>query len=79
MLALSTAYFTLRDADPPGDEIAGGALALGFRALELDYRVTADGHCASCGTAIAGRFEAWQGQFGRRRIPVRAAARFVAS
>ncbi|HEX4944548.1 MAG TPA: AmmeMemoRadiSam system radical SAM enzyme [Usitatibacteraceae bacterium] len=36
------------------------------------YRLTADGHCPDCGTAIAGRFEAFdpKRQFGRRRIPL---------
>ena len=38
----------------------------------LEYRVTADGHCKGCGAAINGRFGQWHGQFGRRRIPVRA-------
>ena len=38
----------------------------------LTYRLTADGHCDECGAAITGRFEAFNGQFGRRRIPVRA-------
>ena len=36
----------------------------------LVYRVSADGHCIDCGTALAGRFEKFQGQFGRRRVPV---------
>jgi pyruvate formate lyase activating enzyme len=36
----------------------------------LDYRLTADGHCPDCGTAIAGRFAAFTGAFGSRRIPV---------
>ena len=40
----------------------------------LDYRVTDDGHCDFCGAAITGRFERFSGQFGRRRIPVRAFA-----
>ncbi len=40
MLALSTAYFTLRTPEPDGEEIVRGALDLGFRALEIDYRVT---------------------------------------
>ena len=35
-----------------------------------EYRVTSDGTCPDCGTAIAGRYEAFKGQFGRRRIPV---------
>jgi len=39
----------------------------------LDYRVTEEGQCAACGTAIAGRFGGGRGTFGRRRIPVRAA------
>jgi len=36
------------------------------------YRVTPSGACPDCGTAIAGRFEAFsvREQFGRRRIPV---------
>jgi len=35
-----------------------------------EYRVTADGKCPDCGTAIAGRYGKFNGQFGRRRIPV---------
>ncbi|QJR10372.1 hypothetical protein DSM104443_01430 [Usitatibacter rugosus] len=36
------------------------------------YRLTPDGHCPDCGTAIAGHFEAFERatQFGRRRIPL---------
>lgn len=34
------------------------------------YRVTADGHCPQCDHALAGRFDAVSGQFGRKRIPV---------
>jgi len=36
------------------------------------YRLTADGRCPECSTAIPGRFEAFDAkrQFGRRRIPV---------
>ena len=34
------------------------------------YDVTPDGGCPHCGTAIAGAFETFHGQFGRRRIPV---------
>jgi pyruvate formate lyase activating enzyme len=36
------------------------------------YRLRADGTCPDCGTAIAGRFGAFEmkGQFGRRRIPI---------
>jgi pyruvate formate lyase activating enzyme len=37
----------------------------------LTYDLTADGHCQHCGTAVAGRFEHFSGQLGRRRIPVR--------
>lgn len=36
----------------------------------LAYRVSASGHCIDCGTQIAGRFEEFPGQFGRRRVPV---------
>ncbi|MGH8619208.1 MAG: AmmeMemoRadiSam system radical SAM enzyme [Burkholderiales bacterium] len=36
-----------------------------------DYKVTADGHCPDCRTAVAGRFEAFARAFGARRIPVR--------
>jgi len=42
MIALSTAYFTLRTPEPRGLEIAEGLRALGFRAVEVDYRVTAE-------------------------------------
>ncbi len=37
------------------------------------YRLTPEGHCPDCGTAIAGRFESFdvRQQFGRRRIPVK--------
>ncbi len=34
------------------------------------YRVTDDGRCPQCGTAIAGRFQRYGGAFGSRRIPV---------
>ncbi len=40
MFALSTAYFTLRTPEPDGEDIVRGALDLGFRALEIDYRVS---------------------------------------
>jgi len=36
----------------------------------LDYRLDADGRCPDCGHALAGRFGARAGGFGRRRIPV---------
>jgi pyruvate formate lyase activating enzyme len=39
--------------------------------LILDYRLGADGRCPDCGTAVAGRYERYGGQFDRRRIPVR--------
>ncbi|MBE0474207.1 AmmeMemoRadiSam system radical SAM enzyme [Rhodoferax sp.] len=35
-----------------------------------DYRLTAKGHCPDCGSAVAGRFDASCGHFGRQRIPV---------
>jgi pyruvate formate lyase activating enzyme len=34
------------------------------------YRLTADGHCPDCGAQIPGRFEAFAGAFGNRRIPI---------
>ena len=37
----------------------------------LRQRVTADGRCAQCDTAIAGRFGHYAGAFGQRRIPLR--------
>jgi pyruvate formate lyase activating enzyme len=37
----------------------------------LAYRLTENGRCSYCGAAIAGRFGAAAGSFGRRRIPVR--------
>jgi pyruvate formate lyase activating enzyme len=36
-----------------------------------DWNLTADGRCASCGTACAGRFEGPPGEWGARRLPVR--------
>jgi pyruvate formate lyase activating enzyme len=36
----------------------------------IQYRLTPEGHCPDCGTPVAGRFEEFAGQFGRRRIPV---------
>ena len=35
-----------------------------------DYRLTASGRCPDCGGAVAGRFDATCGHFGRHRIPV---------
>jgi len=34
------------------------------------YRLTEEGPCPHCGTAVAGRFAAQAGHFGRRRIPI---------
>lgn len=34
------------------------------------YRLSKDGHCPDCHTAIAGHFDMKAGDFGRRRIPV---------
>jgi len=36
----------------------------------IQYRLTPEGHCPDCGTPVAGRFEEFAGQFGRRRIPI---------
>jgi pyruvate formate lyase activating enzyme len=35
------------------------------------YRLTADGACARCGTALAGVFDGPVGTWGGRRLPVR--------
>jgi pyruvate formate lyase activating enzyme len=35
-----------------------------------DYRLTPEGACPDCGTQVPGRFEAFDKQFGRRRIPL---------
>ncbi|HEV2132144.1 MAG TPA: hypothetical protein VGR27_13610, partial [Longimicrobiaceae bacterium] len=35
------------------------------------WKLTAEGCCASCGTACAGIFEASPGRWGARRLPVR--------
>jgi len=40
----------------------------------LDYRVTDEGACGNCGTAIAGRYGPFGKAFGSRRIPVRLAS-----
>ncbi|MDO8771714.1 MAG: AmmeMemoRadiSam system radical SAM enzyme [Burkholderiaceae bacterium] len=34
------------------------------------FRLAADGHCPDCGAAVAGRFDAQAGTFGRKRIPI---------
>jgi pyruvate formate lyase activating enzyme len=38
------------------------------------YRLTADGRCTECGTAIPGRFDGPPGRWGARRLPVSLAA-----
>ena len=34
------------------------------------YRLTDDGHCLSCGTALPGRYDGPVGRWGARRLPV---------
>ncbi|WP_341679092.1 AmmeMemoRadiSam system radical SAM enzyme [Niveibacterium sp. SC-1] len=41
----------------------------------LDYRITANGACPSCGTPIAGQFGVFAKPFGPRRIPISLEAR----
>jgi pyruvate formate lyase activating enzyme len=54
--------------------------ACGERVIERDwyelgaYRVTDDGRCAACGTAIAGRFDGPPESWGAHRVPVRLAS-----
>jgi pyruvate formate lyase activating enzyme len=49
----------------------------GARVIERDWhelgewRLTDEGRCAACGTAVAGRFAGPPGRWGRRRVPVR--------
>ena len=40
----------------------------------LHYAVTSDGCCSHCAALLAGRYERFEGQWGRRRVPVRVAA-----
>ena len=40
----------------------------------LKYHMTGDGRCLSCGSRVNGRFAPFEGQFGRRRVPVRLSA-----
>jgi len=41
----------------------------------LDYQITDDGRCPSCGTEISGRFSHFAHAYGNRRMPVRMHAR----
>jgi pyruvate formate lyase activating enzyme len=38
------------------------------------YRLTDEGRCSGCGTALAGRYRKFAKPFGPRRIPVRLAS-----
>ena len=40
-----------------------------------EYQLRENGNCPQCGTALAGHFERFEGQFGRQRIPVALARR----
>ena len=40
----------------------------------LSYAVTREGRCAHCETMLHGRYQRFEGQWGRRRVPVRVAA-----
>jgi pyruvate formate lyase activating enzyme len=55
-------------------ECGAGLIARDWHRIEF-YRVTEGGSCPRCATPVAGRFEAYRGQFGRQRMPVRLAAR----
>jgi len=41
----------------------------------LDYRLSSDGRCPSCGYVVPGRFAARSEHFGARRLPVRVGSR----
>ncbi|MBX9963174.1 MAG: AmmeMemoRadiSam system radical SAM enzyme [Burkholderiales bacterium] len=47
-----------------------GLIARDWHRIEF-YRLTSEGCCPRCGTQVAGRFDAFTGQFGRQRIPIR--------
>ncbi len=36
----------------------------------VQYHITPEGHCPNCKMPLAGRFEAFSGNFGQRRIPI---------
>ena len=71
---------TTSQAAPPSARAAQQALVRRDWYEVLECRVDADthggahGNCPHCGTSVAGRFGAFGGSFGRRRIPVRLAA-----
>ncbi len=48
----------------------GGALIVRDWHQILVYRVSPDGRCTGCGAPLAGRFARFDGQFGRRRMPI---------
>jgi pyruvate formate lyase activating enzyme len=48
-----------------------GACVIGRDWHEItSWNMTEDGHCRTCGTTIAGRFEAEPGHWGARRLPI---------
>jgi len=63
----------VRDAEGGATRCPGcGETVIGRDGYELTaWRLDARGRCASCGTAVAGRFEARPGTWGARRRPVR--------
>ena len=57
---------------------ACGAVLIGRDWYDLTtWHLTADGHCAECGTQCAGVFEGAPGTWGRKRRPMRVQARAV--
>ncbi len=51
-----------------------GTLVIGRDGYELTrWHLTGNGHCESCGAAIAGVFDKRPGRWGSRRLPVRLA------
>jgi pyruvate formate lyase activating enzyme len=63
-------------------DVAGGSTmcpGCGAAVVERDwyniegYRLTGDGHCTTCGSAVAGVFDGPPGEWGSRRRPVRLA------
>ncbi len=65
-----TGNLTNRDGESTPCLGCGATLIDRDRYRIRDYRLTADGTCPQCGTALPGRFDAEAGDFGAQRIPV---------
>ena len=59
-----------REGDTTSCPGCGAALIVRDWYQIKDYRLTSDGRCPDCGTAVAGHYAARAGDFGRKRIPI---------